>query len=193
LNFSYTNTKGLIVAIVPQYGKYGTNCKIIYENGETEESNNRVKFIMKQYLSNWGTAVNLVTAKSENTSTTGTLPFAVTLNHTFIPLKVRRAQIKGDQTYGLFWHERIEYSNSKSRNQVESITCNKTEFNVLTTHANIQIKRKFADLVQKEWKKLHGHSSTGEDLVKGFLTSVFSAKTYLEKLETCVCDLDFSE
>ena len=183
MNYYYDRSKGAIVAIIPQTDDYGSSCKLVYESGETEVSHNRIKYILNQYLSNWGVALRLVTEKSENTATTGTLPFAVTLNHTFIPLKVRRAQIKGDQTYGLFWHERIEYPVSKSRTKMESIICNKTEFNVLTTHANLQIKRKFADLAQREWKKLHGHSSNEKALIKKFFTSVDEAKIALEELK----------
>ena len=53
MNYTYTSSKGPIVAIVPQYNQYGSFYKVFYENGETEESQNQITFILKQYLSHW--------------------------------------------------------------------------------------------------------------------------------------------
>ena len=159
MNYTYTSSKGLIVAIVPQYNQYGSFYKIFYENGETEESQNQITFILKQYLSHWRISWSKLTGKSENTTTIGTIPFAITYKHTFIPLMVRSAQINGDPVYGLFWHEKIDYTSQKSRTPAKSIVCNKIEFDVKVTFSTLRDKRKLADEAQKTWQKLNGHEN----------------------------------
>jgi len=182
LNYTYTSSKGLIVAIVPQYNQYGSFYKVFYENGETEESQNQITFILKQYLSHWRKSLSRLIGKSENTTTIGTVPFAITYKHTFIPLMVRSAQINGDPVYGLFWHEKIDYTSQISRTPAKSIVCNKIEFEVKTTYSTLRDKRNLADEAQLRWQKLNGHADPRKTLLDEFYNSFVQCNASAVKL-----------
>lgn len=155
MNYSYNPTKGLILAIIPFYHDEGTAYKIYYEDGCSEISNNRLCYIMNQYLDTWRLKFRNLISNSKRTDSTGTKPISVTLNHTFIPLRVRKSRIKGDKTYGLFWHEKINYPRNFTRKQIETLSCGIFKFEVYCTYSHLQQKRYEAEDQQHEWKRLN--------------------------------------
>jgi hypothetical protein len=156
LNYKYDPAKGFILAIIPFYFEGGTAHKIFYEDGTNEVSMNRFTYIMNQYLNTWHLKFNNLVSKSKKTDSTGTKPVSVTLNHTFVPLRVRKSRIEGDKVYGLFWHERTKYPRNFTREAVDSLVCGGLEFEVFCTNIHLHQKRLEAEDAQHEWKRLNG-------------------------------------
>lgn|GEM_PF-5686037 len=180
MNYIYNPAKGLLLAIIPFYYEEGTAHKIFYEDGTNEVSTNRFSYIMNQYLKYWIPDLANLVSRSNNT---GTKPMAISLNHTLIPLRARKPRLEGDKAYGLFWHERIQYSDNISREQVETLFCGGLEFEVFCSYSLLHQKRKKAKELQRMWKKRNGYLDEKNGLFKDLYTGLNIAHMAYEKIQ----------
>ena len=181
MNYVFDEAKGFISAIVPEY-THDVLTRVYYKSGLVEGTSSRVVYILEKYLSFWYNHLTVVGSFTNKTNTAGTKPFAVTLNHTFIPIRIRDRQARGDTSYGFFCHEDISYLNCNQPRKFATLICNNTKFNTLTTNSTLHIKKELAIEAQLTWKKRNGYLTREVILQKDFCNWLISGMPILDGL-----------
>lgn len=156
--YIYNKDKGYIAAVVPESSGYSATW-IYYMSGECEKVDSRVITIMEKYVANWGLNLSMITANSSRAVTPGTTPFAVTYNHTFVPLRIREKDLRSDTAYGYFCHELISYPEFLNTRDFVELTCNNRNYKTLTSKGTLKHKQLLAISAQEEWQEKNGFCS----------------------------------